>query len=105
MGWPKPPQALGGGPATPKSPKPIFHHFLAFWGGRTIPIGMGWFDHPRPAKNGVVEPPLGQKWGGRATPFWPSHPRFSPSFFFLFLMDFHLLKKIKNNAQNDVILD
>jgi hypothetical protein len=29
---PKPPQALGGGPATPKSLKPIFHFFLGLLG-------------------------------------------------------------------------
>jgi hypothetical protein len=44
------PQALGVGPATPKSPKPIFRFFfLGLLGvARPPPWAWGWFDHPRP---------------------------------------------------------
>jgi hypothetical protein len=92
MGWPKPPQALGGGPATPKSPKPILTYFsFFFFFGLLV-----WLDHPlghgggsttpRPPvgvalatpwkKNRVAEPPHFGHGGG-----W-SHPRFSSFFFF-----------------------
>jgi hypothetical protein len=36
MGVAEATQALGGGPATPKNPKPILLFFLAIW---------GWLDH------------------------------------------------------------
>jgi hypothetical protein len=63
----------------------------------------------------VLQPHLGQKWGGRTTPFWPRGcPKppliSSPPFFSFFLsFDFHLSfffkkKKKNNNGQNDVVL-
>jgi hypothetical protein len=43
-GWPKPPQAFGGGPATPKGQKKKKREkwVLAFGGGRTTPRAWGW---------------------------------------------------------------
>jgi hypothetical protein len=94
-GWPDHPLGPGGGFRTPPTgrrggftPGPrrwsghpkdfsvfFFFFFLAFRGGRTTPKGL------RP-----VRPPLGQKWGGPATPFlgkgWLQPPRDSPYFFF-----------------------
>jgi hypothetical protein len=56
-GWPKPPQALGGGPATPKTQN-LFFFFLSFW----PPLWpWGWFDHPQPGH------PFGHG-GGLTTP-------------------------------------
>jgi hypothetical protein len=77
------PQVLGGGPTTPKIPNPFFHFF--FWGL------LGWSDYPQ--RPGVAlatpiqsvwggRPPLGQKWGGPATPISPFF--FFSSFFFIF---------------------
>jgi hypothetical protein len=78
--WPKPPlrpvggvrshpQALGGGPATPKIPNPFFFFF-----------GLsGWPDHTQ--RPGVASAtPIRPVWGGRPPQFLPS----SSSFFFFF---------------------
>jgi hypothetical protein len=50
------PQALGGGPATPKIPNPFFpfFFFLAFRGGRTTPKGLGWLRPPPYGRYGVA---------------------------------------------------
>jgi hypothetical protein len=63
------PQALGGGPATPKGQNPffLFFFFLAFRGGRTTPKGLGWLRPPPYGRYGVARP-----------------PRFLPFFFLLF---------------------
>jgi hypothetical protein len=92
------PQALGGGSATPKIPN-LFFFFFFF-------CLSGWPDHPqrpgvasttpiRPVWGG--RPPLGQKWGGPATPFFgqgvaPATP-ISPFFFFFLISFFFSLKK------------
>jgi hypothetical protein len=115
----KPPPGPWGWSGHPQNPKPIFafffFFFLAFRGGRTTPKGLGW-----------LRPPLGQKWGGPATPiFWArggsSHPDFFLFFFFFFFFFFFLIfiisffkkKKKKKNlkypklrrfGQNDVVL-
>jgi hypothetical protein len=76
------PQALRGGPATPKRPKPILHFFF---------LGL----------LGVAGPPLDWPWGwlqpslGQATPQFPSPP--PPLFIFFFIFKFYnffLKKKI-----------
>jgi hypothetical protein len=98
------PQALGGGPATPKIPNTFFRFFFFFFSLSR------WPDHPqRPGVASAtpilpVRPPLGQKWGGPATPFlgkgWLQPPRNSPLFFFFFfffnfLLFFKKKKKLK----------
>jgi hypothetical protein len=96
------PQALGGGPATPKIPNPFFPFFfflVAFRGGRTTPKGLGWL---RPAPYGwygVAKATPWPKMGWSGHPiFWAkggsSHPDF-PSFFFLFFFNFLLFFKKK----------
>jgi hypothetical protein len=84
-GWPKPPPRAWGWSGHPQNPKPIF--FVFFFGL------SGWPDHPqrpgvasatpiRPVWGG--RPPLGQKWGGPATPFFGQGV--APSFFFFFFL-------------------
>jgi hypothetical protein len=111
------PQALGGGPATPKIPNPFFRFFffffffffLAFRGGQTTPKGPGWPDHPQ--RPGVASAtPIRPVWGGRSHPlakngvvrpphFWEgggsSHPDFPFFFFFSFFQFPSFLKKKK----------
>jgi hypothetical protein len=107
IGWPKPPQALEGGLATPKSLKPILTPF--FLGGG------GWPNHSLGHGGGstILRPTIGvapttscQKMG------WPDHPILAkgvvgatPDFLLLLLLpppppppDFHLFlkKKFKN---------
>jgi hypothetical protein len=84
-GWPKPPQAFGGGPATPKGPKKKKKNTkkmgLGFWGWPDHPQGPGGcFGHPLQPVGGVRSHPqaLG---GGPATPKVPN-PFFSFFFFF-----------------------
>jgi hypothetical protein len=99
-GVPKPPPSPRGWFGHPQRPKPIFPFFFFF--------GLsGWPDHPqRPGVASAtpirpVRPPLGQKWGGPATPFlgkeWLQPPRDSPFFFFFFSFQFpsFFLKKKK----------
>jgi hypothetical protein len=101
------PQALGGGPATPKIPNPFFSFFsffffffvLAFRGGRTTPKGAwGGFGHPHTAGIGWPATPWPKMgWSGHPI-FWArggsSHPDFSLFFFFFFLISFFFsLKK------------
>jgi hypothetical protein len=129
-GWPKPPQAFGGGSATskghqeqqqksgkmglsywgwfghPQNPKPIarsFLFFLAFRGGWTTPKS-----HPHTASMGWPATPWPKMgWSGHPI-FWArSHPDFFPPppqilfyNFFLFLNP----KKKSLNAQNYVVL-
>jgi hypothetical protein len=75
-GWPKPPQALGGGPATPNGTNPVrFFFFFSWW-------LSGWPDHPQRLGGGRSHPIL------KATPFLgkgvaPATPDF-PFFFFFF---------------------
>jgi hypothetical protein len=144
-GWPKHPQAFGGGPATPKGhkkkkkkngrmglgvvagPPPRAWGWLRTpptgrrWWLRPPPCPWGWSGHPPKAKpilsvffffffffRGVAfrggRPPLGQKWGGPATPFFgqgvaPATPISSPPFlkkFFLISFFFQKKKKKKN---------
>jgi hypothetical protein len=89
------PQALGGGPATPKIPNPFFFFFFFFffwpfgvagpppkaWGGFGHPhtAGMGWPATPWP-KMGWSGHPIFWARGGS------SHPDFSPFFFFFFFL-------------------
>jgi hypothetical protein len=172
-GWPKPPQAFGGGPATPKGPKkkkkrgkngfwplgvagppprawrwpkppptagrgcpkpppgprrwsghpqrpkpisPPPPFFLGPFGvAGPPPKAWGGFGHPHTAGMGWPKPPLGQKWGGSATPLlgrgWLQPPRFPLLFFyFLFLFFFNFLlffkkkKKKKPKMQNYAVL-
>jgi hypothetical protein len=86
------PQALGGGPATPKGqnpfPPPPFFFFGPFGVAGPPPKAWGGFGHPHTAGMGWPKPPLGQKWGGPATPLlgrgWLQPPRFPILFFFFF---------------------
>jgi hypothetical protein len=130
-GWPKPPPTAGRGCSKPppgprgwsghpQRPKRIlsFFFFLAFWGGRTTPKGRS---HPHTAGMGWPKPPLGQKWGGPATPLlgrgWLQPPRF-PLLFLFFLFFFQKKKNLKckttpfcpkqrrfGRAQNGVVLE
>jgi hypothetical protein len=90
---PKPPPGPRGWFGHTQRPKPIFPFFFFF--------GLsGWPDHPqRPGVASVwgwPKPPLGQKWGGPATPFlgreWLQPPRF-PFFFFFFQFPSFFQKK------------
>jgi hypothetical protein len=125
------PQALRGGPATPKGQNPFFPFFLFFFLGL-----LGWPDHPQ--RPGVASAtPIRPVWGGRSHPlakngvvrpphFWEgggsSHPDSSFFFFFFnFLLFFKKKKKKKNlkckttpfcpkrrrfgRAQNGVVLE
>jgi hypothetical protein len=80
------PQALRGGLATPKRPKPIlFFFFLAFGGGQTTPLGHGGGSTTTKSVVGVAPATLWPKMG------WLGHPIFGqatlqfPSLFFFFL--------------------
>jgi hypothetical protein len=82
-GWPKPPQAFGGGPATSKGQKKMEKWVLAFEGWPKPPPGpRGWFGHPLRPVGGVRSHPqaLG---GGLATPKG-QNPFFLFFFFFFF---------------------
>jgi hypothetical protein len=77
------PQALGGGPATPKIPNPFFRFFFFF----------SWWPF------GVAGPPP-KAWGGFGHPHtadkgWPKPPRFPFFFFFFFLISFFFSKNKK----------
>jgi hypothetical protein len=89
------PQALGGGPATPKIPNPFPPLFFFLVAG--LPQkAWGGFGHPHTAGMGWPKPPLGQKWGGPATPFFGQGVALATSislFFFLFFFFNFLLKK------------
>jgi hypothetical protein len=81
-GWPKPPQAFGGGPATPKGhqekKKKTEKWVWDFGGGRTTPKGLG-VASATPYGRGWPKPPPGP-WG------WSGHPKnpkpIFPFFFF-----------------------
>jgi hypothetical protein len=84
------PQALGGGPATPKGQNPFFPFFFWPFGvAGPPPKAWGGFGHPHTAGMGWPKPPLGQKWGGPATPI-------SFFFFLFFFFNFLLFFKKKN---------
>jgi hypothetical protein len=90
-GWPKPPQALGGGPATPNGTNPFRFFFLGgFRGGRSHPL----------AKKGVVRPPH----------FWARGWLQPPSISLFFKIFIKKKSKIKNGpklcrfGQNGVVL-
>jgi hypothetical protein len=92
-GWPNPPQALGGGPATFKSPKLFFFFFFFGLLGVAEPPfwPWGWFDHPQISCKRWLQA-LG---GGPTTPKRPK-----PFFFFWAFgpppISFFFLKKKKN---------
>jgi hypothetical protein len=104
------PQALGDGPATPKGQNPFFPFFF-FFGPFGVagppPKAWGGFGHPHTAGIGWPKPPLGQKWGGPATPLlgrgWLQPPRFPLLFFFFFFFfkfpSFFQKKKKKKNLK------
>jgi hypothetical protein len=116
------PQALGGGPATPKGqnpfpPPPPF--FWAFWGGRTTPKGLGWLRPPPYGRYGVASPygggrshPLAKNGVVRPPHFWEgggsSHPDSLFSFFlflnFLLFSKKKKKKKKKPKMQNYAVL-
>jgi hypothetical protein len=83
------PQVLGGGPATPKRPKPIFRFFFFF--------GV-WPDHPLGHGGGSTTPIPAVRVAGATPDFFPPPPPlfffliFS-FFFFLFLFFFFFFKK------------
>jgi hypothetical protein len=89
--------ALWGGPATPKGQNPFFFFFGPFGVAGPPTKAWGGFGHPHTASMGWPKPPLGQKWGGLATPFlgrgWLQPPRFT--FFFLISFFFSKKKKLK----------
>jgi hypothetical protein len=104
------PQALGSGPATPRGQNAFFRFFF-FFGPFGVagppPKAWGGFGHPHTAGMGWAKPPLGQKWGGPATPFFgqgvaPATP-ISPSLFFIFyyyfLISFLFFFKKKKNLK------
>jgi hypothetical protein len=84
--------ALGGGPATPKGQNPFFFFFFVgpFGVAGPPPKAWGGFGHPHTAGMGWPKPPLGQKWGGSATPLlgrgWLQPPRFPLLLFFFFFL-------------------
>jgi hypothetical protein len=109
-GWPKPPQAFGGGPATSKGQKKKKKKkkekwVLAFGGGRTTPKGLGWLRPPPYGRYGVAEATPWPKMGWSGHPiFWArggsNHPDFF-LFFFFFFFNFLLFfkKKKKKNPK------
>jgi hypothetical protein len=118
--WLRPPPCPWGWSGHPQWPKPIFPLFF-FFGPFGVagppPKAWGGFGHPHTAGMGWPKPPLGQKWGGSATPFlgrgWLQPPRFPLFFFFFFFFFFFnfLLffskkkkKKKKPKMQNYAVL-
>jgi hypothetical protein len=103
--WLRPPPCPRGWSGHPQRPKPIFSFFFFFFFGPfgvagPPPKAWGGFGHPHTAGMGWPKPPLGQKWGGPATPLlgrgWLQPPRFPLFFFyFLFLISFFFSKKKK----------
>jgi hypothetical protein len=96
---PKPPQAFGGGPATPKGQKKRKKWVWDFGDGRTTPKGLGVasatpYDHPLGPGGGFGTPPTGRR-GWPKPPLgpwrWSGHPQ-NPkpifSFFFFFFWPF-----------------
>jgi hypothetical protein len=87
--------ALGGGPATPKGQNPFslffFFFFWPFGVAGPPPKAWGGFGHPHTADMGWPKPPLGQKWGGPATPIY--------LFFFFFFFQFPSFKKKKKKKK------
>jgi hypothetical protein len=76
------PRGWSGHPQKPKKKKTKYG-FWPFGGGRTTPLAMRVVRPPPNRLWGWLQPPLGQKWGGRSHPPWPSHPPISfPLFFF-----------------------
>jgi hypothetical protein len=83
------PQALGGGPATPKGQNAFFRFFFFFFFGPfgvagPPPKAWGGFGYPHTAGMGWPKPPLGQKWGGPTTPLFGVAPATPISSFFFF---------------------
>jgi hypothetical protein len=106
---------VGGGPTTPKGQNAFFRFFFFFFFGAfgvagPPPKAWGGFGHPHTAGMGWPKPPLGQKWGGPATPFlgrgWLQPPRFTLFFFFFFSISFFFSKKKKKKPkmQNYAVL-
>jgi hypothetical protein len=108
--WLRPPPCPRGWSGHPQRPKPIFSFFFFFLGpfgvARPPPKAWGGFGHPHTAGMGWPKPPLGQKWGGPATPLlgrgWlqpPRFPLFFFFFFFFFLISFFFSKKKKKKKK------
>jgi hypothetical protein len=119
LGWPdhplfgqgvasKPPQALGGGPATPNGTNPFrfFFFFLGgFRGGRTTPKGLGVASATPDRPYGVAEATPWPKRGGPATPFLGKKPPPIALFFFFFFLKKKKKKKKKQEmGQNYAVL-
>jgi hypothetical protein len=99
------PQALRGGPTTPKIPNQFFRFFFSWW-------PFGWPDHPQRPEV-ASSPPYGQYGVAEATPWpkigWSGHPIFwarggsshpdFPLFFSFFLISlFFSQKKTKTKT-------
>jgi hypothetical protein len=86
-GWSNHPMAKGVVRPPPKAQKKKKKQnkvwVLAFWGWPDHPLGHGVVRPPPDRLWGWLQPPLGQKWGGRSHPPWPSHPPISFPLFFL----------------------
>jgi hypothetical protein len=79
-GWPKPPQAFGGGPATPKGQKKKKNKkngFGILGVAGPPPRAWGWLRTPPTGRRGWLRPPLGP-WG------WSGHPQNPKPIFFVF---------------------
>jgi hypothetical protein len=122
-GWPDHPLGLGGGFGTPPTgrrgwlrplgvvrppPKSQTHFFLFFFFFFFWPFGVagpppkawGGFGHLHKAVWGWPKPPLGQKWGGPATPFFGQGVALAtPFFLFFFSISFFFSKKKKKNPK------
>jgi hypothetical protein len=109
MGWlatPWPKMGWSGHPESPKKKKKKGRMGFGLWGWPDHPLGPGGgFGHHLPVV-GVASatpirpvwggwPPLGQKWGGPATPFFGQGVDFFLLFIFI-LISFFFQKKKKN---------